>query len=109
MTATTANTPTQTPALKISPTNSQLVNETEIITAGDETPDATKLGTKKTVAETEVWNIPANISSEYKSGFRRHSQYAGNTSGFQNKSFKKSEDNTNVNDDIFNNLVSLII
>jgi len=32
ITAATANIPTQTPALKISPTNSQLVNETEIIT-----------------------------------------------------------------------------
>ena len=32
MTAATANIPTQTPALKMSPTNSQLVNETEIIT-----------------------------------------------------------------------------
>jgi len=31
MTAATANIPTQTPALKMSPTNSQLVNETEII------------------------------------------------------------------------------
>ena len=32
MTAATANIPTQTPALKISPTNSQLVNDTEINT-----------------------------------------------------------------------------
>jgi len=30
MTAATANIPTQKPALKMSPTNSQLVNETEI-------------------------------------------------------------------------------
>jgi len=32
MTAATANIPTHTQALKMSPTNSQLVNETEIIT-----------------------------------------------------------------------------
>jgi serine/threonine protein kinase len=77
----------------------------------EDNADDNKLSFKKTLTENEVWNIPANISSEksFQPAFGRNSQM----SAFQNKSLKRNEDNNTqavggqFDPEIINNLTKM--
>jgi len=79
----------------------------------EDNADDNKMSFKKTLTENEVWNIPANLSSEksFQPAFGRNSQMQMSAYQNQNRSFKKNEEiptgATQFDADIINNLTKM--